>query len=276
MLNRTPMIALTAVGWLALTACTPAPMRVSDAVDALAQASRSDLGNETTQPTVEISTDFTIGAALEAAAQELRDFWASQAPCAAVGVAGAVLTVDYGALEDDCVWRGDTVQGMAEIELISAASSGLEVEHRWFGLGNSQVVVDGEARVTWTDRTSSYRVDTTHAFTEADGATTDVQGVTEVRYLDPGRDLLGGFGLEGTRAWSNETGSWDLAITEVEARLIDPVPYAGSWLLTDPEGRTLELIFGQLDDNTFSIELIGLRDPVTLHVGRLGQVDVVE
>src|SRR5512134_2999759 len=46
--------------------------------------------------TVEISTHFTIGQAVEAAAAELRSFVASQLPCAEITLSAATLAVEYG------------------------------------------------------------------------------------------------------------------------------------------------------------------------------------
>ena len=73
----------------------------------------------------EITTDFTIGDAVEQAAKDLRDFWQSQVPCSEVSVSGATVTVDYGTLDDNCTWRGKTYAGIHEFTVDVAQESRL-------------------------------------------------------------------------------------------------------------------------------------------------------
>src|SRR4051794_12300298 len=50
-----------------------------------------------TSKSIEITTNFTIGGAVEKAADELRQFYQSQWACADVQLSGHTLTVEYGA-----------------------------------------------------------------------------------------------------------------------------------------------------------------------------------
>ena len=163
---------------LAAAGCFAAEeMTLLEALDALEQSHSSARGEEATGGVIEISTDFTIGAALEAAAQAIADFWESQLDCTGVTVEGNVITIDYGTLDDACVYRGYTYAGVNTITVVSTAQGDLEVLHTWTDFSNGDVAVDGGATVTWSGEDRTRRVVTEHTWTDLDlGDTVDVTG----------------------------------------------------------------------------------------------------
>ena len=59
---------------------------------------------------------------------------------------------------------------------------------------------------------------------------------------------------------------WDLAIDGVQMRGQDPVPQAGTYTLTFPDGRELVLTFERIDEDTIRVTLTGTRVPHTIDV----------
>ncbi|MFH1764930.1 MAG: hypothetical protein ABIF09_12145 [Gemmatimonadota bacterium] len=84
---------------------TLTPVEIRQALSEVAEANQA---LNVASGTVEISTNFTIGSAVEAAAQELRDFISSQLPCAGITLAGAKLTITHGANQGNCSYLGLT------------------------------------------------------------------------------------------------------------------------------------------------------------------------
>ena len=113
-----------------------------------------------TSKSVEITTNFTIGGAVEQAASELRQFYASQWACADVQLAGNTLTVEYGA-HGVCPYNSTSRFALkrsrhARGRLITKnEASEVVVDHEWTNLSNGVVEVNGTAEVTWsaTDKT---------------------------------------------------------------------------------------------------------------------------
>src|SRR5688572_18393650 len=68
----------------------------AEAQEALEESNGVTAADSLASASVEISTSFTIGSAVEAAAAEIRSFIQSQLPCAEVTLEGATLTVEYG------------------------------------------------------------------------------------------------------------------------------------------------------------------------------------
>src|ERR1700749_880591 len=74
----------------ALSACPKdGELTAAEAQESLEEASASSQAEGLTSPTVGISKNFTIGEAVEQAAQDLKTFIASQLPCADVALAGS-------------------------------------------------------------------------------------------------------------------------------------------------------------------------------------------
>src|SRR5688500_6558491 len=117
-------------------------MGLVEALDALDQVNRSGRGDQATSEVIEVSTDFTIGGALEDAAAIIADFWESQAPCTTVTWSGATTTVDYGTLDDACAFEGRTYAGVNTITVQSTTQGEREVPHDWDTFTEGFVTVD--------------------------------------------------------------------------------------------------------------------------------------
>ncbi|MEZ4239524.1 MAG: hypothetical protein R3F59_25875 [Myxococcota bacterium] len=258
-----------------MSGCELGEMGVLEALDALDQVARSGRGEQATAEPIEISTDFTVGAALQDAAEAVADFWASQAPCTDVTLDGARVTLDYGTLDDDCRWNGHTFAGVNTIEVSSTTPGELAVEHVWDGFTNGDVTVDGDALVTWSGSDLTRRVETAHRFTDGDGDVVDVTGDHVIGRIDDDVPVWrSGFTLDGTRDWTTDRGEWSLDMDGLEQMLLDPAPQAGVAVVTAPSGKTLTITYGRVDDDTVSATLSGVRGgPREYHISRLGLVE---
>jgi hypothetical protein len=268
-------VAIGLSGLCGSAGCELDQMGMLEALDALDQVNRSGRGEQATADAIEISTDFTIGGALEQAAQTIAAFWDSQAPCTEVTVEGALVTVDYGTLDDDCRWNGKTFAGVNTVEVASTTLGELEVDHTWDGFTNGEVTVDGGALVNWSGTDLTRRVETEHTFTEeATGDQIDVVGDHVAGRIDEQVPVWqSGFTLDGWREWTTDRGAWSLTMEGLELMLLDPAPQAGTSVVTAPNGKTLTIEYGRVDDDTVSATLIGVRGGDRVyHVSRLGVV----
>ncbi len=253
------------------TACQAPEMTNAEVLDALAEVSASARGEQATNEPIEISTDFTIGAALEAAADELALFWESQEPCTDVTITGPQITVDYGGLDDSCTYRGNTFGGIAIIDIASTDPGSLQVDHTWDGITNGDVTVDGGATVTWTDANTFREVTTDHTWTDVDdGTTVDVQGQHTMGWIDDSNKIFGGITMDGTRDWQSDSGDWHVDLIGLELRLQDPVAQAGTIQLENPAGKTLDMVHERIDDDTIRVTLDGARRTWVFDINRLG------
>ena len=98
---------------LGLVGCEEEEMCLVEALDALAQVNESGRGVQATSEAVEISTGFTIGAALAEAAETIGEFWDSQAPCTTV-TPGILASAWYSAARTS---GGITVCSMPSINM---------------------------------------------------------------------------------------------------------------------------------------------------------------
>lgn len=249
------------------------PMTLPEAAEALEQARTSASHEQLTNDPIEVSTDFTIGQALVDAAQELGAFWQSQVPCTEVSWDGAVATIDYGDRDDGCLYRGKTYGGIHTIAVQSTDATDLEVWHDWSGFTDGAITVDGGLQVQWQADDETRTVGTDLAWTQ-DGLTTGVTGDHVYGLLEPSAGVLGGVTLEGVRRWTNDRGTWDLDMAEVQVRWQDPAPQAGTYTLTNPDGKVLVLTFTRLDDDTIRAELSGARIPLAFDLTTWGAVPV--
>lgn len=266
-------IALPAVVVFHLVGCGEGEMGIFEAADALGQSARSGQGTTATQDPIEVSTDFTIGAGLEQAAEELRVFWDSQAPCTEATVEGNTLTLDFGELGDGCTYNGRTYAGLAAITVTQTDAAELEVLHEWTGFHDEDVQVDGDALVTWSGASQTRRVTTEHTWTTTDGETADVQGDHEFGVRPDGT----GFTLNGVRDWQTDGGDWHLDMDGIGFRLQDPLPEEGRYVVTNPRGKVLELAFARLDEQTIEAVLTGVRGgDLVYHVSPTGALERVE
>jgi len=258
------------------TACVPTEMGVLEALSALGEVGRSGRGVQATEDVITVSTDFTIGQALEDAAAAVADFWESQVDCTTVTVDGAQATIDYGPLDDACVFRGRTYAGVTTITVGSTAPGQLEVVHDWDAFTNGEITLTGRATVTWDGTDATRRVQTMHSWTDDEG-TIDVVGDHVSAPLEEGvavRDS--GFSLQGTRDWTTERGDWSLSMDGLELRLADPAPQTGTVALVAPNDKTLGIEYARVDEDTIEAVLTGVRGGVRVyHIDRLGRTEEV-
>ena len=270
--TRVLAIALLIPAALSTTSCRKAAeMTTAEALQAVEEASISGDAENVTSGSIEVTTDFTIGQAAEAAAQEIRDFVTSQLPCAAITLSGPTLTVEYGKNAGNCTYKGNTYSGTHEITVTKNDMSDVVVNHTWTKLSNGRVEVSGTAEVTWsaTDKTRHvvHELDWTRL---ADGKTGKGTGDRTQRLLEGG--LAEGFQVDGARAWTGQGGTWDLAIEGVQFRWVDPVPQAGTYRLADPKDRSLTMTFDRVDEDTIKVTLKNGTKSFAFDVSKAGAV----
>src|SRR5437764_13274049 len=131
---------------LALTACpkdkadtSSEALSQTEARETVDESSVSSQAADITSASAEIATNLTIGGAVEAAAQQVQAFYASQLPCADVSLAGATLTIVYGAKPGNCVFNGHTFTGKATHTIEKNETGEVVVKHAWDSLSNGRV-----------------------------------------------------------------------------------------------------------------------------------------
>ena len=268
-------LAVPALLALSLSACkikqepTGEPLTAGEAQQALEEASVSTEASNVTAGSIDIATTFTIGQAVEAAAAEIRDYIVSQLPCAEVTLSGATLSIEYGAKEGNCTYKGLTYTGTHTITVSNNEESDVVVEHTWEELSNGRVSVSGEAEVTW-----SFDDQTRHVVHElewtrlSDGRKGIGSGDRTQRPLEGG--LTVGFQEDGNRAWEGQNGRWDLAIQGVQIRWIDPVPQAGKFVLATPKSKTAEMSFSRVDEDTIKVTVSSGGKSFDFNVSKFG------
>jgi hypothetical protein len=258
---RTPPLLAPALALAFASGCpkkTAEPDReerltTAEAREALEESANADQAMRVTGGTIEITTSFTIGGAVEAAAQELADFYASQLACAEVTVSGATLTVEYGA-NGTCTHRGQSYTGTHSVTVSRNDDSDVVVSHTWDRLSNGVVEVSGDAEVTWSlDDPSRHVVHELRWTSLRDGREGTGTGDRVQRPLAGG--IEEGFSVDGGRTWRGAAGTWQLDIEAVEMRWVDPIPQSGRYVLETPKGRSIELSFTRLDDDTIRATL---------------------
>ena len=242
----------------------------SEAQVAIEEVSLTGEADSIASGTIEIATTFTIGAAVETAAQELRDFVNSQLPCAEVSLSGSTLSVEYGVNPGNCTYRGHTYSGTHSISIDKNGPGEVMVHHEWASLSNGTLSVTGTADVTWSAAASSRHVVHDVTWTRlSDGRTGEGTGDRTQTPLAGG--LSEGIAVDGARTWvSGGGGLWDLAIQDVEMRWADPVPESGAYVLATPQGKSLTMSFARKDDDTISVTLTSGERSFTIDVTRAG------
>ncbi len=256
-------------------ACLPAgcnpELSLQEVQQALEESAQAEQALTFADGVVEINTHFTIGQAVEAAAEELRAFIQSQLPCAEVTRAGARLTVVYGALPGSCTYHGQTFSGSHSVEVVSASPGNLVVHHAWDQLQNQRLSLSGTADVTWSAAEGSRRVEHQLSWTHLEaGHQVTGSGDRTMTALPGG--IAEGIAVEGGRRWESPRGQWDLDIDGVQVRWVDPVPQAGSYALETPSGGSLGMAFSRVDADTIRVEVSTGRRSYTFLVNRLGGI----
>lgn len=250
-------------------ACEPAePASRAEMRDAVVEVAELGDGLGAQAEIIELTTSFTLGQGVQAAAEEIRAFVESQVPCSTVTVEPGRLAIDFGELGDACVYRGRTYAGVVTVDL-DLAGEGAHVTHTYEGFTGGRVTMDGTADVHWSDGTR-------HIVTELD-FTSDSRTVEVSSDRTQAFSVCEGVAavcvsIEGSRQWTSPRGEWDMTIEGVEARSIDPVPEAGSYTVLNPEGHEIGLSFARVDEDTIEVTVSGGRRDLVFHVTAAGQV----
>lgn len=247
-------------------------LTLAEAQQAVEEASLASQAENLTSASVEITTNFTIGQAVEAAAQEIHDFIASQLPCAEISLSGATLSVEYGAKAGNCTFKGHTFSGTHTIAVEKNDTGEVLVHHTWADLSNGRVTLNGSANVTWDFADKTRNV--THTATwkrESDGFSVTGEGNRTQSVLEGG--IVEGIQVDGSRSWTSSRGQWDLAIDGVQMRWVDPVPQAGSYTLSTPKNKTLSLAFDRVDEDTIQVTVSNGKKSFSFDVTKLGSIE---
>lgn len=274
---RTLVVAAASVAIPAfLTGCPdkgdPASeMSLSEAGQALDEAGSEAQASSAVNATIEISTNFTIGQAVEKAAAELKSFVESQLPCADIQLQNATLSITYGAKPGNCIYKGQSYSGKHTITVSKDEQGDVVVEHVWDNLKNQVVSVSGKATVTWNFQDPSRHVVHDLKWTRLFDGKTGEGTVDEIQKPLSG-GVVEGISVDGDRTWTAKTGKWDLAINNVEVRWIDPIPQAGSYELTAPGGKKATLSFSRIDASTIEADLVTGKKTYKFIVDKTGKV----
>ena len=247
-------------------------MTSSEALQAVEESTLASQAEGLTSASVEITTSFTIGQAVENAAKEIQTFIASQLPCADISLSGATLTVVYGAKAGNCTYKGQTLSGSHTVTVAKNDKAQVQVHHVWSNLSNGRVELDGTADVTWDFVEKSRHVVHTATWTRiADGFSVTGEGDRTQTVLEGG--LSEGIKVDGARSWKSIRGQWDLTIDGVEMRWVDPVPQAGGYILHTPKGKQLTLSFARVDEDTIRVTVTNGKRSFSFDVTKLGSVN---
>lgn len=219
---------------------------------------------------LEITTDFTLGEAAQAIAEHVRAALESQIPCSTITVQDNTLTLDFGGLDDTCVYNGQTFAGVITLEITyDAVANTAVIDHDYQDLSNGVVTLNGSKTVTWDEQSRHVVSDLMVARGDQTVHHTSDRVMT---LLDPDAGLAGGIVINGQHNWDNAKGPWELAVDAVELRWVDPVPQAGRYTLETPKAKIITLDFARVDADTIAVTLAsGSRERV-FHVSRSGQV----
>ncbi len=246
-------------------------LTLAEASEAVTEISFASQAENLTSASVEISTNFTIGKAVQNAAQEIKTFVASQLPCAQITLEDATLTIIYGALPGNCTYKGHKFEGSHSVSVKANDDAQVLVHHEWTAFSNGKVTVDGTADVTWDLSEKSRRVAHTATWTRnLDQYMVTGSGDRTQSLLEGG--LLEGIQVDGSRNWKTPRGEWDLAIDKVQMRWIDPVPQSGSYTLVTPKNKSLSLSFDRIDEDSIKVTVASKNGSFSFNVNKIGSV----
>jgi hypothetical protein len=259
---------------LVLTGCPrekQEPLTLGEATQALEQARDAGQAEGLTASSVDISTNFTIGKAVQDGAEELRSFIGTQLPCADITLEDATLTVVYGAKPGNCTYRGHALSGTHVIGVERNDEAQVEVHHEWTDFSDGVVSLDGTADVTWNFTDQTRRVKHNSQWTSLASGRTGVGSGDRLQSVLKG-GLSEGIRVDGERSWDGERGHWDLAIDGVEQRWTDPVPQSGSYTLSTPFDKTVSMSFARIDTDTIKVTVAGGKREFSFDVSKLGAI----
>ncbi|MCA9659005.1 MAG: hypothetical protein KC486_11730 [Myxococcales bacterium] len=231
----------------------------------VAQGQAQAIENEIT----EITTSFTIGGGVQEVLQEIKAFLESQAPCSTVEIADSTLTMDFGTLDDNCTYNNHTYAGVVTIAVTVEADATV-IDHTYADFSNGTITMNGTKEVTYSAQ--SRRVVTDYEFVNKDGDAVDTTSDRTQTLLNESEGLAGGIVINGVRAWTGQSGMWNLDIDDVEVRWVDPVPQSGVYSLVTPKDKTITMSFERVDADTIAVIVDGGRNTKTYHVTSTGQV----
>ena len=267
--HRTTTWARIFVLAILVAGCRSDALTRDEANEVLDESKIASQAEALTSVTIELQTDFTIGEAVETAAAELKEAVASQLPCADIVLTDNMLTIDYGAKDGNCTYRGHTLSGVHSVELVENSDSQIVIEHHWEAVSNGVIAVTGDATVTWDPNQVSRTVEHSLNFMRlSDGATGMGSGQRTQKPLPGGLDE--GIIIDGERNWHGPRGDWSLDIQKVEMRWTDPVPQAGSYELSTPFNKAVTLSFSRVDDTRIEVTVEGPRREFSFTVKSLG------
>ena len=257
---------------LALAGCPKEDaLTAAEAQESLEEASDASQADNLAAASVDISTHFTIGGAVQNAAAELKAFVTSQLPCADVTLEDATLRIEYGVNAGNCVYHGYRFSGSSSVTVSKNEMNEVIVDHVWTKLSNGVVELDGSAHVTWnfSDQTRHVRHDL--KWTQlASGRTGEGTGDRTQSPLAGG--ITEGIRIDGSRSWSGARGTWDLAIDGVQMRWSDPVPQAGTYSLRTPFDKTVSMSFSRVDADTIEVTAGGPQREFSFTVSKAGAI----
>ncbi len=273
-MRRAIILAAAATMSLGLTACpkdNAEPVTSGEAAESIDESTLSSQASELTSSSVELTTNFTLGKAVQNAVDELKAFIATQLPCADVVVTPNSLTVTYGAKPGVCVYRGHTYTGVHQITVVRTDSNDVEVDHKWTDLSNGVLKVSGTAQVTWSFSAATRHVKHDLTWTRiADQRTGHGTGDETQKSLSGG--IVEGFQVDGSRTWDGKSGHYELGISGVQWRWVDPVPQAGTYTLALPNKKSLSLGFQRVDDTRIKVTLTSGDKSYSFVVAKTGQI----
>jgi len=245
------------------------PLTWAQAKEAVEESTLSDQATSLVNGTVEISTNFTIGKAVDAAAAELREFISTQLPCAEITLQNATLAIEYGANPGNCTYNGHTYSGTHSVTVSRNDDGDVEVHHTWDALSNTKISVSGTADVTWSLQDKSRNVVHELTWTRlSDGRQGTGSGNRTQSTLEGG--ILEGIRVNGSRTWEGKSGRWDTAINNVEMRWVDPVPQTGSYVLSTPFDKSLSMSFERVDEDSIKVTIASGDRSFSFNVNKAG------
>src|SRR5690348_13523080 len=268
------LTAVLALPLLVLTGCPKdreEPLTLGEATSALEQASDAGQAEGLTSASVDISTNFTIGQAVQDGAAELKTFIGTQLPCADITLEDATLTVVYGAKPGNCTYHGHTFSGTHSINLERNEDAQVLVHHEWTDFSNGVVSLDGTADVTWNLTDKTRRMQHESYWTNLKSGRTGTGSGDRVQSVLAG-GITEGIQVDGSRSWDGERGHWDLAIDGVQMRWTDPVPQSGSYTLKTPFDKSVSMAFERVDDDTIQVTVTGPKREFSFNVSKLGEI----
>ncbi len=226
---------------------------------------------------VEITTDFTIGDAVEQVRDRIAEVLAACGQTTVTAMDDVTIRIDFGPASDPCEYDGNAYSGVVEL-VIGRDGDTVVVDHSYEDLSNGTYTLNGDKRVTWSSNGGGEvvrEIDSQVGWIGPNGPV-DHRSQRTMTFSD----FLGGpeapITIDGDRRWDRAGDTWELDINGVEFRLADPVPQDGSYVLTIPNGKQGTLSFERVDEDTIAVTFVSGVRQRTFHVSRAGAVDDVE